>query len=217
MKGIMSKLILESLDKNRLLVFEKLDAFKHLGVLGGGTALSLQIGHRVSYDFDIFTYEKLKPDFWKKIKNVFGNSSEKLLDTEDQINLLTPEGVFVTFFADDYKFLFEPVKTNSIGLLDPKDIATNKAFTLGRRPKWRDYTDLYFLFHGNYISIDKLIELSKRKFESDFSERLFLEQLVYWRDVDDFNIEFLHNTVKPKIIKDFLEEEVKKFKTRFLG
>jgi len=213
----MLKLILESLDKNRLAVLGKLKDFKNIGMLGGGTALSLQIGHRISYDFDIFTHEKLKPTLWSKVKNTFGDSSEKLLDTEDQLNFLTPEGVYVTFFYDDYKSLFKAIETISISLLNPKDIATNKAYTLGRRPKWRDYIDLYFLLRKNFISINKLIELSKKKFESDFSEKLFLEQFVYWNDVEDYDIKFLGQPINPEAVKNFLEKEAKKFKTLSLG
>ena len=40
--------------------------------------------------------------------------------------------------------MFKPIKTDSMDLMDIKDIATNKAYTIGRRPKWRDYVDIYF-------------------------------------------------------------------------
>jgi len=213
----MLKLILESLNKNQLLVFEKLSAFKDFGVLGGGTALSLQIGHRVSYDFDIFTHEKLKSSLWKKAKEVFGNNSEKLLNTEDQLNLLTPESVYVTFFYDEYQSLFNPIKTVSINLLDLKDIAANKTYVLGKRPKWRDYVDLYFLLKEKYISLEELINLSLKKFSNDFSEKLFLEQLIYWDDVEDYEITFLNKEVPSEKIKEFLEKEVKAFKNKTLG
>jgi len=213
----MLKLILESLNKNQLLVFKKLSAFKDFGALGGGTALSLQIGHRVSYDFDIFTHEKLKSSLWKKAKEVFGKNSEKLLNTENQLNLLTPESVYVTFFYDGYKSLFNPIKTGSINLLDLKDIAANKTYTLGKRPKWRDYVDLYFLLKGKYISLEELINLSLKKFSNDFSEKLFLEQLIYWNDVEDYKITFLNKEVPPEKIKEFLEKEVKAFKNKTLG
>ena len=213
----MLKLILESLNKNQLLVFKKLSAFKDFGALGGGTALYLQIGHRVSYDFDIFTHEKLKSSLWKKAKEVFGKNSEKLLNTENQLNLLTPESVYVTFFYDDYKSLFNPIKTISINLLDLKDIATDKTYTLGKRPKWRDYVDLYFLLKGKYISLEELINLSLKKFSNDFSEKLFLEQLIYWNDVEDYKITFLNKEVPPEKIKEFLEKEVKAFKNKTLG
>jgi hypothetical protein len=94
----MSVPILESLDENRLIVFNKLKSFKDVGILGGGTALALQIGHRISFDFNIFTNKKLDKNLWKRAKDVFGENSVKLLDNEDQLNLTTPENVAVTFF-----------------------------------------------------------------------------------------------------------------------
>ena len=51
---------LELLDKERRKVFEKLSAFSQTAVLGGGTALSLQIAHRLSFDFDLFLKKPLK-------------------------------------------------------------------------------------------------------------------------------------------------------------
>ena len=211
MKKNMSKLILESLAENRLRVFRKLQSFRDIGILGGGTALALQIGHRTSFDFDIFTHNKLNNTLWKKAKQVFGEKTEKTLDTEDQMDLITPENVAVTFFYDDYRSLFIPISSEFIDLLDPRDIATNKAYILGKRPKWRDYVDLYFLLKGKYILIEKLIEFSKKKFGTDFSEKLFLEQIVYWGDMDDYTVDFLDKEIKPDEIKKFLKSEIRNF------
>jgi len=44
----------EALDAERNKVWRKLAEFKQAGYLAGGTALALQIGHRISYDFDVF-------------------------------------------------------------------------------------------------------------------------------------------------------------------
>lgn len=208
----MSKLFLESLDKNRSVVFEKLRFFRNMGILGGGTALALQIGHRISFDFDIFTHRKLNDNLWKKAKQVFGEKSEKLFDNDDQLDFVTPENVAVTFFHDDYKNLFNPIKTEIIDLMDPKDIAANKSLILGKRPKWRDYVDLYFLLKNKCISLRELIKVSKKKFASDFSERLFLEQLVYWNDVGNYVVEFIGKEIPPSEIKLFFEDEAKKIR-----
>lgn len=199
------------MNKNLLAVFRKLRSFRDMGVLGGGTALALQIGHRASFDFDVFTRGKLHDRLWKEAKHVFGETSEKTLDTEDQLDLITPENVAVTFFHDDYQPLFDPIPSETINLLDPRDIATNKAYLLGKRPKWRDYVDLYFLLKDNHVSMNELVGLSKKKFGTDFSEKLFLEQIVYWGDMDDYIVDFLITEIEPKEIKVFLENEVKKF------
>lgn len=212
----MSKLILESLSNDKLKVFRKLKSFRKIGVLGGGTALSLQIGHRISYDFDIFTYDKLEPSLWRKARNTFGKGTLRLLDIEDQLNLSTPESVYVTFFYDGYKPLFDPIETEYLDLLDIKDIAANKAFTIGRRPKWRDYVDLYFLLKKDYITFENLILMSKKKFGAGFTEKLFFEQLIYWGDIEDYNIEYLAENIEPQVIKDFLELKVKNFTSKFI-
>lgn len=207
----MSKLFLESLDKKRLEVFHKLKNFRDVGVLGGGTVLALQIGHRISFDFDIFTFTKLTPYLWTKSRKIFGRNSYRLLDTEYQLNLATPDSVYVTFFHDEYKSVFKPIKTGSIDLLDLRDIAANKAFTIGRRPKWRDYVDLFFLLKNNHLTMANLMFLAKKKFGTGFSEKLFFEQLIYWEDIDNYKIEFLTKKVQPEEIKKFLEAETKKY------
>lgn len=212
----MSQLILESLDKNRLDVFNKLRTFKGVGILGGGTSLSLQIGHRVSYDFDIFTHGKFPRNLWKDVTITFGKNCQKLLDFDDQLNLVIPNGVNITFFHDDYKHLFTPVKSEPIDLMNVKDIACNKAYIIGKRPKWRDYVDLYFLLRDRHILFDELIHFSKTKFGSDFSERLFLQQLVYWDDITDYKIEFLGDEVHRDETKSFLWEQVKTYKNSYI-
>src|SRR3989344_1844825 len=170
----MSKLFLESLNKDRLEVFKKLKTFNQIGILGGGTALALQIGHRLSYDFDIFTNDKLSPQLWSKSRKIFGKYSYKTLDRDYQLNLVAPKSIYVTFFYDeDYKSMFKPIKTDSMDLMDIKDIATNKAYTIGRRPKWRDYVDIYFLIKERHISINKIVSLSNQKFGRGFNEKLF--------------------------------------------
>lgn len=213
----MSKLFLESLDVNRLTVFNKLRNFRNIGILGGGTALALQIGHRKSFDFDIFVNQKIDKRLWQKAKGVFGENSIKILDSEDQLNLNTPEGIGITFFLDDYQNLFPAVLCEQVNLMSVKDIAANKAMLQGKRPKWRDYVDLYSVLKGRHIGLQELIKASKRKFENDFSEKLFLEQLVYWNDISDYTIEFVGHEVLKEEIKNFLEKEVKIYKEKFLG
>jgi len=214
----MSKLILESLNRDRLEVFEKLKAFNKIGILGGGTALALQIGHRLSYDFDIFTSEKISPQLWSKSRKIFGKYSYKTLDKDYQLNLVTPKSIYITFFYDeDYKSIFKPIKTGSIDLMDIRDIAANKAYTIGRRPKWRDYVDVYFLIKEKYITINEIVSFSKRKFGRGFNEKLFLEQLIYWNDIKNYKIKYIGKKIEPEKIKKFLMVVAKNFTSKALG
>ena len=101
----------------------------------------------------------------------------------------------------------------TLGSLDNNRL---EELVLGRRPKWRDYVDLYFLLK-DHVLLEDLINISQKKFGSDFSEKLFLEQLVFWDDVIDYGIEFLGTKVPKEKIKKFLEEEVRKYKKLSFG
>ena len=55
----MSTLRHEIFDPDRTEIFQKLKPFNRIGVLAGGSALALQLGHRKSFDFDIFISKPL--------------------------------------------------------------------------------------------------------------------------------------------------------------
>ena len=207
----MSKLFLEILDKDRRDIFSKLVKFSSDGVLAGGTAIALQIGHRLSYDFDIFTNKPIAPNLWTKVKQIFGRNCVKTMGTKTQLNFYSPTSIRMTFYFAEFPPLFPTVKTNSIDLFDLRDLATNKAYTIGQRGKWRDYVDLYFLIKGNYISMDELVALSVRRYKSDFPEKLFLEQLSYFGDLDDFDIKYCADSTAPVEIKGFLVDAARRF------
>jgi hypothetical protein len=57
-----------------------------------------------------------------------------------------------------------------------------KAYALGRRAKWKDYVDLFFILKQYSVS-----DISKRAteiFDFMFSEKLFRSQLSYFQDID---------------------------------
>lgn len=208
----MIQIHIESLDKLRQEVFGKLMSFQSHGVLAGGTAIALQIGHRRSYDFDIFTRLPLTPSLWDKAKRVFGKGMLKTLSTKNQLNFVTSENISITFFYDEIKPLCPEVQTSSISLLDLRDLAGNKAFTIGQRGKWRDYVDLYFLLKTNSTTLKQTIDnCSQRSKEEIFPTKLFLEQLVYFDDIIVQEIDFIGPKIEPTEIKEFLSEQVKKF------
>ncbi|MBU3964532.1 nucleotidyl transferase AbiEii/AbiGii toxin family protein [Patescibacteria group bacterium] len=183
------------------------------GVLGGGTALALQIGHRKSYDFDVFLSKTLSKGFVYKVKKVFGNF-ELIAQTGDEFSFTAmPQNVKVSFIYYPYRNLYEKIKTPHLDIFSWKDIALDKAHTVGRRGEWRDYVDLYFIIRKG-LSLSEIIELSKKKFGDSFSEKLFLSQLIYFEDIQDFTMELTADKPSRKDIKSFLEKEVKKLRFR---
>jgi len=207
----MSSIHLELLDKKERLVFERLKVFKEV-TLAGGTALMLQIAHRKSFDFDLFLEREVTTKDLKRLKRAF---KIKIVDvnTSDQLTVRTNNEVNITLVDYYYKPLFKKVFTPSIPLYSVKDIAADKAHTIGRRAAWRDYVDLFFILKEEYTDIFELIKLAEKKFGVEFNPKLFLEQLVYFEDLKISKITFVKEKYSPRQIQDFLKQKVKKFKS----
>jgi len=85
---------------------------------------------------------------------------------------------------------------------------------MGRRETLKDYVDLYYILKEKYVTLKEIIELSQKKYKSEFNPRLFLEQLIYLEDVEDMQIDFLKKVVKKQEMEKFFRSEVKKIKLK---
>lgn len=209
----MSSIHLELLDKKRRETFKGLKIFDEEGTLAGGTALALQIKHRLSFDFDIFLYREIKRKDFLKLEEAFGVKRTET-NTSDQLTVTTRDGINVTLVRYYHSPLFEKVRTSSLPLYSVKDIAADKAFTIGRRAVWRDYVDLFFILKQNHSNIFELANLAESKFGTEFNPKLFLEQLVFFKDLQISKIDFVEKDYSPKEIQAFLEEQAGLFKTK---
>lgn len=203
------------LDKERMRVFEKLKAFKKEAVLAGGTALFLQIAHRFSFDFDIFLKRELKRADLLKLRRLF-KIKEVRLNTSQQLTVVTSKNILITLVYYPYRPLFGLVPTISLPLFSIKDIALDKAFTIGRRAIWRDYVDLFCLLKNGYIGFPEVVKLAEKKFDLEFNPRLLLEQLIYFKDlqIETTKISFIEKRYSPEEIKNFLKRQVDDFKKK---
>lgn len=199
----------EVLSPAKKVVFEKLAVFKRVGILAGGTALAFQLGHRRSFDFDIFTSKEIPSNFAWEVKKVFGKI-KVIKESETELTFFTPQKIKITFFHYPFKPLYKIIKTKSISAFDWRDIAADKAYTLGRRPIFRDYVDIFFIIKKGHALKDILSD-ANRKFSGLFSEKLFLGQLIYFGDIQDFEIEFLQKRYASGEIKSFFEKVVAKY------
>jgi len=212
----MSSIHLDLLDKQRREVFEKLEAFSKSAVLGGETALMLQIAHRLSFDFDLFVGRPLEKEDLSKARRTF-KIAQILVNTKEQLTVITDRGIDITWLYYPYRPIASKVKTSSLSLCAVEDIAADKAYTIGRRATWRDYVDLYFIFRQDLVNIFDLVKLSERKFGVEFNPKLFLEQLVYFEDIEISKMSFVQE--KPTVlgIQDFLKKQVKEFREKELS
>ncbi len=178
--------------------------------LVGGTAIALHIGHRRSIDFDLFSTEEFKNG---KIKNIVTRSDweiERTLRDEDGQFTFFINKVQMTFFHYPFEIDFTE-DFDGIRAPDLITLAAMKAYALGRRAKWKDYIDLFFIIEKHY-SIEEIAAKSQEIFKNEFNERLFRQQLAYFGDVNyEEEVEFLpgfevdEETVKKKLIDFSLE------------
>lgn len=134
---------------------------------------------------------------------------------EKQINIITADDILINLVFYPFKPLFKNVKTFSLPLFSIKDIALDKAFTIGRRALWRDYVDMFFLLKKNCITLKEILALAPKKFGYEFNGRLFLEQLVYFKDLETIKISFFEGNPSNSEIQNFLISEVKKQKKKY--
>lgn len=166
--------------------------------------MALQIGHRKSIDFDLFSPKEFSNiNLRNKIKKAGFEIDKVLFDEQDQFTVLV-EKVKITF-------LFYPfqVTSSDIGerLQAPGTLtlAAMKAYTLSRRAKWKDYVDLYWITQ-KYFSLKKIVREAQKVFGNEFNEKIFRESLAYFDDID-YSEEVIFTPeweVKNKIIQQSL-------------
>jgi hypothetical protein len=198
----------EVLTKPAAELFPSLNRFPGF-YLAGGTALALQIGHRVSVDFDLFSNDEIDRALLQRVRRVFTAADiSALVNNPDELTLLV-NGVKVTFL----RYPFPPRETlvmyEKVPLLSIEEIAATKAYTIGRRGSYKDYVDLYFVIAERYVTLPDIIEGAEEKYGSDFNSRLFLEQLVYVADLEDAEIQFLKPLVTPRELVSFFEDRIR--------
>jgi predicted nucleotidyltransferase component of viral defense system len=148
--------------------------------LVGGTALALQIGHRVSVDLDFFNPNPFEvEDVLREIKaenyniTIIGKQSNNL-------NILV-NGVKVDILKYTYPLIKPSIEVEGVKMLAKEDIAAMKLSAITNRGDKKDFTDLYFLLKE--IDFNRLIDFYKEKYQIDEVFHVY-KSLVYFEDAD---------------------------------
>lgn len=206
----MSKLFINILTPEERQEFPKLRRFSDIGVLAGGTALALQIKHRRSYDLDVFLKDALPSSLSRTARAVFGKITI-INQYEEELTFTTASNLKITFVYYPFRPLYTLIDTESIALFSWKDIALDKAYTIGRMAQYRDYVDLFWLMKIKKMTLEWLMRNASKKFGDLFPEKIFLSQLTYFDDLASAPIEFLGTAHTRGEIKAFFEEKVTQF------
>jgi len=194
----------EVLSDNQSKLLPFISTFSKDYYLVGGTAIALQIGHRQSLDFDLFTKNKIKPGTIKnklKARNIEYKTIHK---ESDQFHILVND-VKITYFNYPYEISANLQFENIIKMVELIDLAAMKAFAFGGRAKWKDYVDMYFLLK-KYFSLTQIENKAKEIFKGAFNPKLFRQQMAYFTYID-YSESVIFMMEKPE------ENEIKLFLT----
>lgn len=200
-----------ALDNNQKKIIKNLEFLMDIGFyLAGGTALSLQIGHRRSYDLDFYTQKDFNgKELARTIHNRFGRD---LQSSKSALNTLSVKikNTEISFFQYSYKLIRKTINYRSILVASKEDIAAMKIDAIIGRGTKRDFADIYFLLKE--FGLKKIIELTKIKYGKLFNEQNCLYALRYFKDAEvsqkDRKKLYIYSSVDWKEIKSYISNQV---------
>lgn len=202
-------------------VFNKLaeSGFISNYTLVGGTALALQINHRLSEDLDfIFDGEKLNGNTIKRnIASIFPGHRIIRQELPWQIDFVIGD-VKVTFFSSGAIALPFSVKKytfnyKKIPICYAKTIASLKMSTIAQRNTLRDYYDIYMLIKYHFALKDIIGQT--KKLIPNLSPLTYTETLIYTGDIEEDSLEnhlMPAELVTKEKIAEFFIGELRKIK-----
>jgi predicted nucleotidyltransferase component of viral defense system len=177
--------------------------------LAGGTALALQIGHRISVDLDFFGN---RPFSSEEILDLLSSQRQvSIISQNKNILILNIQEVKVDFVNYRYPLISDQVTEKPVRLLGLPDIAAMKLAAIAGRGRKRDFFDLYFLLEK--FSLRQMIDFYNQKYE-DGSEMMVARSLTYFDDADTDELpRLLTSDVSWPDVKRKLLEETKELYT----
>jgi len=148
--------------------------------LAGGTSLSLQIGHRISVDLDLFGNHPFQAD--EMLQSVKNCGNVKILHKTKNILMLDIEGIKVEIVNYSYSLVKDFSVEDSIRLLSLEDIGAMKLAAITGRGRKRDLYDLFFLLKK--FSLDQILGFCRQKYP-DGNEWLVARSIIYFEDANN--------------------------------
>ena len=147
--------------------------------LAGGTALALQIGHRMSIDLDFFSAHGFDE---KQLVSILEKDYNASIISQYKNTVLTNiEGVKVDIISHQYEQLSKNSTIDGIRMASKDDIAAMKLNAVVNRGSKKVLVDVFFLLRD--YSMNELITFHNRKYPNQ-NELLVLKSLTYFADVD---------------------------------
>ena len=174
--------------------------------LAGGTALALQIGHRISYDLDFFTDQKFKAQIFLKEMSRFKLYQHERVGWGTILGKLG--NVKFSLFYYPYPLLRKPISFKNISIADIADISAMKIAAISERGTKRDFVDLYFILQK--IALNEAFNFYDKKYQKLSSNSVHIKKsLVYFEDAEKDPTPKMIIPVSWGKVKTFFKKEIK--------
>lgn len=131
--------------------------------LAGGTALALQLGHRLSVDLDFFSPTQSDvPALANVLQHALKGFSPTLSDTSWGNLVFLANDVRIGFYGYGYALIRPLLQTGDLRLASMEDIALMKMDALLARASRKDFHDLYAICQR--ITLRELLDLAPEKY-----------------------------------------------------
>lgn len=172
----------ETIKDNTLELLKKLQREEILSTtrLVGGTALALQIGHRISVDLDLFSKEPLDINAIEQILTHKFNFSAHFISKGSVRGEI--DGIKIDILHHPYEWIDDPVCEEDIIMASLQDITAMKLNSIihnGTRPK--DFLDVAYL--SQYFSYDDMRSLLVQKYP-EYDPILLDRCINYFDDIE---------------------------------
>ncbi len=170
--------------------------------LAGGTALSLQIGHRKSIDMDFFTNNSFDAN---QLNDLL---AEELNFKRSYIEKNTLKGTinedFVDFITHKYPLTKPLITEEGIRMASMSDIAAMKINAIaGSGERLKDFVDIAYM--GSKITLKNMVDSYRQKYGSD-QTLIILKALLYFDDINyDVKIDIMDDGFSVEKMKKQIE------------
>ena len=197
-------------DKNRYELLKKITEVVSIDdyYMIGGTALSLQLGLRESYDFDFCVKNEFNNEILLNELKSIGNV-EVIQNQKGTCDVLL-NGVQVSFFYYPNKVLKDFTKAEempNLKMASVLDIAVMKVVAIGGRGAKKDFFDLYNIIEKCNITVKELVNGLKQKCGNNINYVNIIMGLSYFEDAED--------EILPNAFVDYNWENIKEFFIEF--
>jgi len=177
--------------------------------LVGGTALSLQLGHRISYDIDLFTRENLDKEQIFDFLNRNYNGKYQIHNIQNIILQISINEIKVDLVKYDYDLIEDVKKEEGIKYLGKKDISAMKLMAVANRgDQAKDFIDIYYLLKE--ITLNDMFEYYKIKYKQNDINPI-KRSLIYFDDITEsnwFSVKLLNEEINIEKIKQKIINEM---------